>query len=125
MQLRSIVPCIAVLMVVSVGAGDARESRLRVEISPPISAAPAVVRIRAIVMPDAANRTLQIEADSAAYYRSSVMSLDGESAAPINEMTLSNIPGGEYDVIVAVIASDGHRTVDRRQFVVTSTAMMR
>ena len=68
-------------------------------------------------MHDAANRTLQIEAGPAAYYRSSVISLDGESAAPINEMTLSNLPRGEYDVIVAVIASDGHQTVDRRQFV--------
>lgn len=85
-----------------------------------MSVAPAVVRIRAIVTPDAANRALQIVAESGAYYRSSMVPLDGANAAAITEMTLKNLPGGDYDVTVVLVDADGRRTFDRRQITVTT-----
>jgi hypothetical protein len=120
MKASSIVLCVATMIVLGVASGDATESRLRIEVTPRISAAPAVVRVRAIVTPDAENRALQIVADSGAFYRSSMVPLDGANAAAITETTLKNLPGGEYEVMVILISADGRRTVDKREVMVTS-----
>ena len=120
MRLRNTVLCFAILTAFSTAHGDATENRLRIDVSPRVSMAPAVLRIRATVTPDAANRALQIVADSDSFYRSSMVPLDGAKAAVITEMTLRNLPGGEYDVTVVLVDVDGRRTVDRRQATVTS-----
>ena len=122
MRLRDMILCSATMTILGAASGDATESRLRIEVSPRISSAPAVVTIRAIVKPDAANRGLQIVADSESYFRSSMVSLDGANAAPITETRLKNLPGGEYDVTVVLFDADGRRTVDRRQVMVTSSS---
>ena len=97
------------------------ESRLRIEVSPRISQAPAQVRILAIVTPSAENRGLRITADSGDFFRSSYLALDGADAAPITETSFKNLPGGEYEVTVALIDSEGHAmNVDRRTITVTS-----
>jgi hypothetical protein len=108
------------MTMLGVTSGDAAETRLRIEVSPRISSAPAVVRIRAIVAPDAANRALHIVADSGSFYRSSMVPLDGANAAQVTETTLKNLPGGEYEVTVALVDTNGGRTSDRRQVMVTS-----
>ena len=120
MRLGNIILSFAILAVLSVASGDAAESRLRIEVSPRISSAPAVVRIRAIVTPDAANRALHIVVDSGSYYRSSMVYLDGANAAAVTETTLKNLPGGDYEVIVALLEADGRRTVDKREVMVAS-----
>jgi hypothetical protein len=123
MRLYNIVFCFAIVSVLGVASGDATEGRLRIEVFPRVSPAPAAVRVRAVVTPDASNRALQIVADSETFYRSSFVPLDGANAATITETTLKNLPGGEYEVSVILIGADGRRTVDRRQVVVTSLAM--
>ena len=55
--------------------------RLKIDVSPRISAAPAVVRIRATVTPSSENRGLKIVADSGDYLRSSFV-----PPAPIQEL---------------------------------------
>jgi hypothetical protein len=120
MRLGNIILSSAILAVLGVASGDAAESRLRIEVSPRISSAPAVVRIRAIVTPDAANRALHIVVDSGSYYRSSMVYLDGANAAAVTETTLKNLPGGDYEVIVALLKADGRRTVDKREVMVAS-----
>jgi hypothetical protein len=111
------------MTVLGVALGNAADNRLRIDVSPLVSVAPAVVRIRAIVAPDASNRALQIVVDSGSYYRSSVIPLDGANAAAITETTLKNLPGGDYEVTVALIDSEGkRRTTDRRELRVTSGA---
>ena len=122
MRLRDMILCSATMTILGAASGDATESRLRIEVSPRISSAPAVVTIRAIVKPDPGNRGLQIVADSESYFRSSMVSLDGANAAPITETRLKNLPGGEYDVTVVLFDADGRRTVDRRQVMVTSSS---
>lgn len=121
MRLGNMILGIALMAVLGVAAGDAAESRLRIEVSPRVSSAPAVVRIRAIVTPDAANRALEIVVDSGDYYRSSVVYLDGANAATVTETTLKNVPGGDYEVIVALVEAGGRRTVDKRELTVAST----
>jgi hypothetical protein len=120
MRLGNIILCFAIMAVLGVASGDATESRLRIEVSPRVSSAPAFVRIRAIVTPDAANRALHIVVDSESYYRSSMVYLDGANAAAVTETTLKNLPGGDYEVIVALVGADGRRTVDKREVTVAS-----
>lgn len=120
MRFRNLVFSIATVTILGVAGSDATEARLRIEVTPRVSPAPASVRVRAIVPPDAANRALQIVADSGAYYRSSMVPLDGANAAEVTETMLKNLPGGEYEVSVALIDADGRRTIDRRQVMVMS-----
>jgi hypothetical protein len=120
MRLRITILLCMTLTAMSAGVGDAEESRLRIDVFPRVSAAPAAVRIRAIVIPDVENRALQIVVESGSYYRSSLVPLDGANAAAITEMTLKNLPGGEYDVVVVLVGAQGRRTSDRRQVTVTS-----
>ena len=122
MRLRNTVLWFAMLTALSVASSGATEGRLRIEVSPRLSTSPAVVRIRAIVTPDAANRALQIVAESGSYYRSSMVPLDGANAAAVTEMTLKNLPGGDYDVVVVLVDVDGRRVFDRRRITVTSIA---
>jgi hypothetical protein len=107
-------------MMLAAVSGDAADTRLRIDVSPRISSAPAVVRIRAVVAPNETNRALHIVADSGSFYRSSMVPLDGANAALVTEMTLKNLPGGQYDVTVVLVDANGHRTSDRRDVVVMS-----
>jgi uncharacterized protein GlcG (DUF336 family) len=48
--------------------------------------------------------------------------LDGANAAAVTDTTLKNIPGGDYEVTVALVDAAGRaRTVDRREVTVAST----
>jgi hypothetical protein len=115
MRLGNIVLFFLLTIALGAASGDATENRLRVEVRPRFSTAPAVVRIRAIVAPDATNRALHIVVDSDSFYRSSLVPLDGANAAAITETLLKNLPGGEYEVTVALIGGDGRHIVDRRE----------
>jgi len=121
MRLRNIALCAATITLLSVASGDATENRLRIDVSPRVSTAPAAVRVRAFVTPDAANRALEVIADSDSFYRSSLVPLDGANAALITETVFRDLPGGEYQVSVALVAADGGRTVDMREVRVTSS----
>jgi hypothetical protein len=121
MRMRSALICIAATAFWSAPPGSAADGRLHIEVSPRISQAPAQVRIRAIVTPSAENRGLRVTADSGDFFRSSYLTLDGADAAPITETSFKNLPGGEYEVIVTLVDSQGHATnVDRRTIMVTS-----
>lgn len=121
MRIRSVVLCVATITLLSVASGDATENRLRIEVSPRVSSAPAAVTIRAYVTPDSANRALQVVADSGSFYRSSMVPLDGANAALITETVYKGLPGGEYEVSVVLVAANGRRTVDKRVVRVTSS----
>src|SRR5262245_11970809 len=101
---------IATVFLCTAPGSAAADGRLRIEVSPRISQAPAEVRIRAIVSPSAENRGLRIVADSGDFFRSSYLTLDGADAAPITETSFKNLPGGEYEVTVALVDWQGHAT---------------
>ena len=117
---------LAVLSAVLVGTfgvdtGGAADKPLRIDVMPRFSPAPGAFRVRATVVPEAKNRTLEIVADSSGYYRSSTIALDGANAAAITEMFLRNLPSGTYLVTVTLTDSDSRRTSDSRQVVVGGT----
>jgi hypothetical protein len=121
MRMRCALVLVAVTALLGPVRGSAADERLRIEVSPRISQAPAQVRIRAIVTPSAENRGLRITADSGDFFRSSYLALDGADAAPITETSFKNLPGGEYEVTVVLVDSQGHATnMDRRTITVTS-----
>ena len=121
MRLRNVALSIATITLLSVASGDATENRLRIEVSPRIGAAPAAVRIRSYVTPDPANRALQVVADSDGFYRSSIVPLDGANAALITETIFRDLPGGEYEVSVWLVAANRERIVDKREVKITSS----
>ena len=121
MPLRSALTLVAVTAILGATPGNAAESRLRIEVTPRISQAPAQVRIRAIVTPSVENRGLRVVADSGEFFRSSYLPLDGADAAPITDTSFKNLPGGEYEVSVTLVDSQGHASiVDRRTIMVTT-----
>jgi hypothetical protein len=121
MRMRTALAFVAAAAVLSAAPGKAADGRLHIEVSPRISQAPAQVRIRAIVSPNAENRGLRVVADSGDFFRSSYLPLEGADAAPITETSFKNLPGGEYDVSVTLVDGQGQATnVERRTIMVTS-----
>ena len=120
MRMRYTFLLIAVAALLGATPGNAND-RLKIDVSPRISAAPAVVRIRATVTPNAENRGLKIVADSGDYFRSSFVPLDGADAASVTVTSFKNLPGGEYDITVTLVGDKGDQVMDRRLIMVTSS----
>ena len=91
--------------------------RLRVSATPPQSFAPATVRVRVTLTPDARNRVLVIEADSDEFFSSSEISLNGVEAPRIVETRLPSLPAGDYVVKAIVIDSSGDAAAFAQQSV--------
>jgi hypothetical protein len=96
---------------VRLGAGEP----LVVSVHPAVSMAPANVKVETRIEADAANRAIEISADSQNFYRSSIIPLDGASAPRINVFELRGLPGGNYEVTAVLIGDDGHRRAYQRQ----------
>lgn len=105
--------------VIAVPAGAA--SPLRVRVSPFHSFAPATLHVNASVDRSAANRTLEIVADSADFYRSSQVSLDGDRGPGTVHMELRDLPSGVYQISVVLRDGAGHpRAIAQREITVSS-----
>jgi len=103
----------------AVGAAE----RVTMTVSPPQSFAPSDMVVRVHVVPDAANRALVIVADSADYYRSSVVQIDGESGPRIIVLELRSVPSGDYQIRAAVVDAAGHELGNvRREAIVLGSA---
>ena len=121
MRRRQTVRALAFAALAALGAttGDAAEDRLQIDVYPRITAAPAAVRVRAMVTPDKKNRSLEVVADGGNYYRSSLIHLDGADAATVTEMMLRNLPAGRYAVTVLLTDTDGSAARRSSEVVVT------
>jgi hypothetical protein len=96
---------VAVLAFVSASAGIGAGARMTVRVSPAVSFAPGRVVVRATIESNEANRALQVTADSADYYTSSTVHLDGERAARTTVVQLRNLPRGEYRVTANLLGA--------------------
>jgi hypothetical protein len=105
--------CGVLLMIsmVRLGAGEP----IVVTVYPAVSMAPANVRVQTRIEANAANRAIEISADSQNFYRSSIIPLDGASAPRINVLEFRGLPGGKYEVTVVLIGDDGRRRGYQRQ----------
>ena len=100
-----IVPAVALLAASPLGAGE----RLTMRVSPMTALAPATLVIDAVAERDPANRALQIQVESAEYYRSSLVQLDGDQAPRTTTIRYDNVPGGTYEVRVVLLGSNGQQ----------------
>jgi hypothetical protein len=95
-----------------------RASPLTMKVVPYVAVAPATVWIRADVAPDAANRLLDVVAESPGYYRSSQMPLNGNGAPRVTTIEFHDLPAGEYWCSVTLTTANGHLTVVKQMVTV-------
>jgi hypothetical protein len=81
-------------------------------------AAPATVQITVAVEPDAANRTLRIEADGDRLFRSTEVNLDGQSDKKLHTVEFKNLPAGSYELRAEVLTADKVRGMATQELVV-------
>jgi hypothetical protein len=100
-------------------------SKLTMSVSPTIGTAPAYVIATVTVERDADNRELEVAAESANFFRSSLISLDGERAPRTNQIAWKDLPGGEYAVVAVLYGKDGQRQSVQRSVVITPSSQDR
>jgi hypothetical protein len=87
-------------------AGSAQP--LTLAVSPAHSFAPATMRIRARLEPNADNRVLTIVADGPDFYRRSDVPLEGEDSPRTFELWFKDVPAGNYEVS-AILTTNSDR----------------
>jgi hypothetical protein len=115
MRVLLLLSTVFVLTTISASGGE----QLRIAVSPAVSFAPSSVDIRARVVPNAENRALEVIAESEDFYRSSLISLEGENAPATITFAFRGLPGGDY--LVSAILTDGggrQRAMARQQLTV-------
>jgi hypothetical protein len=89
---------------------------LDVRLNKRIMTVPGFLTVTIFVERDEDNRRLTIETDSAAFYRSSQIPLDGAKAPRTYTFTYSNLPAGMYSVEVTLDDRRGTVTLNRQSF---------
>ena len=95
---------------------------LALNVTPSKSFAPAVVRIRATVEPNADNRRLDVVADGPSMYRSSEIPLEGADAPRMVELSFAGLPGGTYEISVVLTDASGHSRAMARETAIPAAA---
>ena len=114
--LRAAASCTCVLL--AAGATDGHQP-LTLQVSPTMVAAPAFVRVRAVIEGSDDNRSLEVTAQSPNYFRRSSIDLDGRNAPPLAVFEYANLPSGLYDITAVLVGTGGKRaTVSRLVYVV-------
>lgn len=84
---------------------------------------PATVRFMVAVEPNADNRLLRIEADSADLFRASEMTLSGAGEKRLHTVIFKNLPAGYYTVRAEVRSTSAVRGMDTQEVVVTGAGL--
>jgi hypothetical protein len=98
----------------AVTQADKPGDELTLRLTPRFVSAPGYLRSLIRVAPNDANRVLRVEIDSAGYYRSSDITLDGASAPMSHFVDWKEVPAGKYDLIVSVLGPSGDARVVRQ-----------
>jgi hypothetical protein len=94
-------------MLLLIGPSVGARSSVDLHVSPTVATAPATLRIRATVAPNADNRAVAIIADSDYFFRSSELPLEGDNAPRNVDVEYRNLPAGTYDISGVVIGPRG------------------
>jgi hypothetical protein len=111
-------PIVAAALLLSLATSLNANGPVSMTVSPLQSFAPANLTIRLQVEPDAANRALEVVAESSEYYRSSSIQLDGSDGPRTIAFEFRDVPGGNYDVRGTLINSAGNARAAVRQHVI-------
>ena len=96
-----------VLLLALAATGPKAQEPVRIAASPTFAFAPALLRVRVRVEPNAANRTLTITADSDGYYRSSLLELEGDTSEKTFFVEFKRVPAGQYQLSAVVRNGSG------------------
>src|SRR5262245_51122637 len=101
---------VALLMLLAAHATSVRgDQALRLAVSPAVAIAPVLVTVRATVQAHDDNRALVVVAESADFYTSSEVPLNGRTAPALSVVEFRNVPPGLYDVSATLLGSRGPR----------------
>lgn len=101
------------------GAGE----KMTLKVSPAVAFAPANLIVRATILADADNRAIEIIAECDDFYRSSMVQLEGERAARVNQFEFRSLPPGTYEVRANLLGAGGaQRATIRQQITVMGSA---
>ena len=118
--------CLVVAMVLIATAVTRATEPLSIRVSPAFSFAPANLVIRTSVEPDAENRSMEVIADSAEFYRLSTIALEGDRAPKTTMVEFRSLPPGDYEVTARLIGVDGRRrAIARAQVNVVESGLAR
>ena len=124
MKLRTLLCGMLVVMAAPLGAGT--PERLSMRVSPAVAFAPADLFVRTTIEANEQNRTIEIIAESADFYRSSERPLDGKQAPRTTQFEFRSLPGGEYTVSAVLKgANDEMLAQTRREIQVVASAYSR
>ena len=82
---------------------------LTITVRPKVALAPAYLQVRTIIEADPDNRSLEIVAESADFYSSSQVQLDGARAPRVATFLFRALPTGVYEVTGTLFGTDGRR----------------
>jgi hypothetical protein len=82
---------------------------LRMQVSPAVSRAPAVLTVRVSIEAAPRDRAIEIVAESSQFYRSALIQVDGAQGAAVNEVQFRDLPSGFYEVTAVLVGVDGPR----------------
>ena len=102
---------VLVSLALPAGAG----SQLTMRVSPGVAYAPASFTIHVFVEPHAENRAIHVFADSALFFRSSVVELDGQRAPRTTIIRYRAMPAGAYEVSTVLLGEGGEQRAIVRQ----------
>ena len=94
-----------------IGAGE----RITVKVSPAVAFAPANLVVRTMIEADQENRAVEIIAESADFYRSSQIQLEGDKAPRTTNFEFRSLPPGNYEVRALLIGAGGEQRAFARQ----------
>jgi len=95
------------------GAGE----RITVKVSPAVAFAPANLVVRTMIEADQDNRAVEIVAESADFYRSSQIQLEGDKAPRTTNFEFRSLPPGTYEVRALLIGTGGEQRAFARQMI--------
>ena len=94
-----------------IGAGE----RITVRVTPAVAFAPANLIVRAMIEADDQNRAVHIIAESADFYRSSEIQLEGDRAPRTSTFEFRSLPPGTYEVRAMLLGAGGQQRAFARQ----------
>lgn len=100
--------------------GLTAHNKISLRVTPTVSREPAFVNVIMQIERNPANRSLQVTAESAEFFRSSTISLEGEQAPRIMEIAFKSLPGGEYNISAVLVDAQGNKSIARSSVLVVS-----
>jgi len=99
---------IALLALVSLGVHAGEPVRVRVV--PAFALNPADVIVETVIEPDVRNRGVEITVDSANFFATSTVTLEGDRAPRVRTTHFRQLPAGSYEVSATLVQDGGPRS---------------